>query len=125
MPPPGAIYLLGYVSEIVLKVAFFRVCGWPAHQAVDLRMATTHALWGGYNLHDVTAWAALLIEERRLRGRPFDPVFAAQLLRHATTVAVNWREILRYRQSAAIDGELEEVFQSVDWLLGNYNLLWS
>lgn len=121
----GAIYLLGYVAEIVLKVAFFRVCGLPPYQAVSLKMATTHASWRGLSLHDVNAWAALLIEERRLRGRPFEPVFASQLKRHVMLVTANWREALRYRHSAASEMELVEVFQGVDWLLGNSNALWS
>jgi len=121
----GAIYLLGYVAEIVLKVAFFRVCGFPPYQAVSLRMATAHASWRGFSLHDVNAWATLLIEERRLRGRPFDPVFASQLKWHVMVVAANWREALRYRHSAASETELAEVFQGVDWLLANSNLLWS
>jgi len=116
---------LGYVAEILLKVAFFRVTGCLASQAVDLKVIKAHASWTKTNFHDVSGLADLLIEERRLQNRAFDPVFAGQLKAYTLAVASHWRETLRYRQTLAEEAELVEVFQSVDWLLANANLLWS
>jgi len=119
----GAIYLLGYVAEIVLKVAFFRVLGWPSKQSVDLKALKTHASWGRSNLHDVEELAKVLIAERANRKKAFNPVFAAQLQLHAKCLSTNWRETLRYNHSSASYAELAEVFQSVEWLRLNFDLL--
>ena len=121
----AAIYLMGYVAEMLLKVAFFRVTGFPPGQAVDLRAITTHAAWTKANLHNLDGLTDLLIAERGLRGRAFDPVFAGQLKACVLTVASHWRETLRYRHTPAAETELVEVYQNVDWLRANATLLWS
>lgn len=54
----AAIYMLGYVVEILLKVAFFRVRGLPAEQPIDLRVIATRATW----MKSIfTTWPALPI----------------------------------------------------------------
>jgi len=120
----GAIYLLGYVVEMLLKVAFFRVREWPTNQAVDLGAVKAHTAWVGGNLHNVTGLADLLIAERGILNRPFDPVFAGELRRRVLIVASHWRENLRYRSAVAETDELAEVYQSVDWLVTNADELW-
>jgi hypothetical protein len=121
----AAIYLLGYVAEILLKVAFFRVIRCPPGQAVDLRTITTHGAWTRANLHNLVGLADLLIAERCIQNRAFDPVFAGQLKTSVLTVANHWRETLRYRYTPAVEPELVEVYQNVDWLRTNATLLWS
>lgn len=122
----GAIYLFGYVAEMLLKTAYFRVTGVPPSQdiAPHLMAARRNASWRGGNLHDLRSWFALLNDARSLQGNPWGIVTAAIIDRHVLTVASHWRESLRYSPLTATDAELEEVLASVDWLLGNYNILW-
>ena len=120
----GSLYLLGYVVEMVLKVAFFRLRAWPVAQAVDLSVIRTHAVWRRTsNLHDVEALAQVLIQERAQRGLPFDPVFAGVLTQHVRVLASHWKETLRYCHSTAREDEVAEVFQSADWVLANRHQL--
>lgn len=121
----GAIYLLGYVAEMLLKVAFFRVTGFPPGQSVTLRGIWKHPAFLGKNMHALDGLADVLIAERATRGRALDPVFAGQLKTSVLTVASHWQETLRYRHTPAMQTELAEVYRNVDWLLVNANLLWS
>lgn len=123
----GALYLLGYVAEIILKIGFFRTIGTPPGTHVyPLRKAiTTHAAWtGNSNLHDIASLTRVLIAERAVRGKAFDPVFAGVLDRHAQTLVSHWREVVRYRYTLASGDELAEVFRSVEWILSNREILW-
>jgi hypothetical protein len=90
-----------------------------------LHAITTHGAWTRANLHNLAGLADLLIAERRLQQRPFDPVFAGQLKASVLTVASHWRETLRYRHTPAVEPELVEVYRNVDWLRTNATLLWS
>ncbi len=122
----AAIYLLGYVAEMLLKTAYFRVTGVPSSQdiAPHLTAARRNASWRGGNLHDLRSWFALLNDARSFQGNPWSIVTAATIERHVLTVASHWRESLRYTSLMAADAELEEVHASVDWLLVNYDVLW-
>jgi hypothetical protein len=121
----AAIYLLGYVAEILLKMAFFRVAGFLPGQAVELRAITAHAAWTRSNLHNLDALADLLIAERATRDRALDPAFAGQLKSCVLTIANHWGTTLRYKHTAAEQPELAEVYQNVEWLRANATLLWS
>src|SRR5687768_4198845 len=83
----GAIYLSGYASEMLLKAAYFSVSGWGPSTPITMsdldsakrRANTVFALQWTSNLHDLTRWVALLIEERKHRGRPYPNPFARSL----------------------------------------------
>ena len=122
----GAIYLLGYVAEMLLKTAYFRVTGVPPSQniAPHLTAARRNASWRGGNLHNLHSWFALLNDARFFRGNPWGAVVAATIERRVLIVVSHWRESSRYTSLAATNAELEEAFVSVDWLLGNYDALW-
>jgi hypothetical protein len=124
----GAVYSLGYAAEMLLKVAYFRVTGVGNTQDLGsgpLASVRTRAAWHGRNLHDLQGWVGMLIETRRTLGIPFDPAVVGQILWFVLTVDSHWREILRYKQTSALDEELKEVYLSVEWLLENRDLLWS
>jgi len=122
----GAIYLLGYVAEMLLKTAYFRVVSVPTGQNITshLQGARTHASWRGGNLHNLRSWVILLGDVRAIQGNPWSAVTATTIERHVLTVNSHWRESLRYTSFAATGAELEEVFASVDWLRFNHFLLW-
>jgi len=123
----GAVYILGYVVEMLLKVGFFRISGIPDNVDVKpyLGTARTHTSWTGRNYHDLQAWCNLLIDARLRRGVQFDPVFAGELTRRVMAVGLHWREDLRYKQSPANDAEVSDVLENADWVLSNCILLWS
>jgi hypothetical protein len=131
--PTGAAYLAGYVAEMLLKTAYYRTrgVGQLDDAAPELRGMRSRALaigctWSpgsrGHNLSDI---CDLLIKERDFRGRAFDPYFAALLRGHVITVFEHWSERLRYKDIAASEGELAELFASVSWILDNYAVLGS
>jgi hypothetical protein len=121
----AALYLYGYVVEIALKVAFFRLLGWPAAQPIQLKALNTHAAWQGKNGHDLAAIVDVLIAERCLPGNvPFNPVFAASLKRRVLTTASHWREVIRYRCTAAAQAEVAEAYECAEWILENRKDLW-
>lgn len=122
----GAVYLLGYVVEMLLKTAYFRV----THVAVGeniaphLQGARSQALRRGGNLHNLQSWVALLNDTRFVQGVAWDVVTATVIESHVLTVDAHWRESLRYTSIVAARTELEEVFASAEWLLTNRELLW-
>jgi len=122
----GAIYLFGYVAEMLLKTAYFRVTGVPPGQDIAPHLTATrrNAFLRGGNLHNLPGWFDLLNDVRYFQGKAWPVVTAALIERHVLTVNAHWRESLRYASLSATNAELEEVLTSVDWLLGNYNVLW-
>ena len=126
----GAIYLFGYVVEMLLKTAFFRVENVPYNTNLGQRggpldFARTLSIWQGRNLHDLRGWVDFLIDYRSLLGKPFDPGEAAQIRRHVLTVDAHWREWLRYKSSSATLLELNDVYDSVQWLRANHARFWT
>lgn len=120
----GAIYLFGYAVEILLKVAFFRQQDWSPSQPIDRNVISNHANWRKKStLHDLKALASLLIAERKQRGKPYDPVFAGVLNIHVDVLVLHWRETLRYWHGTASEKEVNEVLQSIEWILNNCNKL--
>jgi hypothetical protein len=127
----AAIYLWGYAAEMLLKAAYFRLIGRAPTQPItvsDLLTAKQYAknqlglVWHG-NLHDLSRWRDLLVEERRLRNLAYPFAFARTLNARVKQISLNWREHLRYRTNRPYQGEVARVFQAVRWLIGEYNLL--
>ena len=124
----GAIYCFGYVVEMLLKVAYFRVTGVADAQNLNvgpLAAMRTQAAWRGRNLHDLQGLVSLLIDVRQTLGIAFDPAVAAQMLWYVLTVDAHWRETLRYKHTPALEEELHEVYYSVEWIWEHRDLLWS
>ena len=112
---------------MLLKVAYFRVIGIADTQDLSvgpLRTIYTLAEWHGRNLHDLQALVSLLIDRRRTLGVPLDNVTAGEILWHALMVDSHWRETLRYKYTPALEEELHEVYNGVEWLFAHQELLW-
>jgi hypothetical protein len=122
----GAIYLFGYVAEMLLKTAYFRFIGVPVGQDIApvLRAVRNHSLWTGRNLHDLRSWIDFLIDIRQLQGQPLSPLTAGAIRQRVLAVDAHWRESLRYTPQAATVIELDETFAGVEWLRDNHALLW-
>lgn len=126
-----AAYLSGYVAEMVLKAAYFRLIGWSRTAVIrraDLQNAQNRAthilgiLWVG-NLHDLDGWLALLIQERMHLGQPYDANYARALGRRVAGITANWREYLRYYPNLPYRGEVRTVVENAAWLLAQYRYL--
>lgn len=122
----AAIYLFGYVAEILIKTAYCRFINLPVTQPTlrAFQAAQTQSLWVGGNLHNLASWARFLIDTRQNSGNPIHPVMAGVLLAHSLTLDANWREWLRYRSVTATTAELQSVFASIEWLRGHHDALW-
>ena len=124
----ASIYLLGYSAEMLLKAAFFRLEGYGPGDPLPLKSAPAYArswgLAGPRNLHDLPWWATLLVERRKLDGRPYPLAFSSSLVANVNHTYRNWREYLRYRTNRPTAGEVAEVRHSVTWLMGQYRFLY-
>lgn len=127
----GSVYLWGYVAEMLLKGAYFRLVGFGDNdviQVADMYVARNRALnvfgvsWPG-NLHDLSGWSALLIEEHDLLGRPLRADLRMNLNAHISRVNVNWREDLRYHPNRPSRREFERVLDAVTWLRTHFRYL--
>lgn len=127
----GAVYLFGYVFEMLLKTAYYRFIGLSAESNVapTLRGMPKKAkdldfTWRG-NRHNSQSLASLLVYERRVFGRPLDTKIAAELMGHASALSVfHWSESLRYKAVIATESELKSVYDSAEWIRANHNELW-
>jgi hypothetical protein len=116
---------------MLLKAAYFRLTGWGQSTPItktDIKNAHQYATktlkltWQEY-LHDLNGWAALLVEERKIRGTPYRPQFSRGLVGNVKRVFLNWREWLRYWGKRPYQGEVTAVLQGVHWLLGQFRFL--
>jgi len=124
----AAIYLWGYVAEMILKAACFTLLGYRKTQPIsmhDLRSAHKLATdihriqWSG-SFHDLSRWAQLLIQHsiKLGRGHP-DSDFSKDVIEHSERIYERWREIMRYKKNRAYPAETGAVARSTEWLLTN------
>jgi hypothetical protein len=124
-----ACYLLGYVIEMALKLAYFRLRPVGVAQNLDRELAAARQMSrarGVRSLHDMAFWAESLIEERKRTGRPLDAVLALELATRAGQVAQDWTEVLHYRRSVPADDAYVRLRAQVKWFLSaRQQRLWS
>ena len=125
------LYLAGYSAEMTLKAAYFRIVGTKLTEPISLRelntvkdryKAQSGSNWPG-NLHNLIAWADLLIAERQIRGVPLSKPLSKRLSGQVQRIAANWREDLRYHENRPRPSELSATFQSIEWLFANESQL--
>ena len=76
------------------------------------------------NLHDLLAWAELLVDTRDNYGRQLDPALAGVLMIRVGEVAWNWSEVMRYRKAVEANEEADRLFKAVEWILEHHESLW-
>lgn len=131
----GAVYMLGYVAEMLLVASCLRVAG--VKPDVDVRGYMTLAnrdYRADYrdlykrpegNDHELSFWLFVLERRRVAAGEPIDAAFHGALAFKVATIAQNWSEMLRYRSVRASEAELWDVIEAVDWIVQNSPRLWS
>ena len=121
------IYLAGYAAEMTLKAAYFRVVGKKRDDPVTVSEVigvkkqvriSLGIVWAG-DLHNLTQWAEVLVEERKARGIACSLPFASRLVDQVQQVAANWRVDLRYHENRPRGEEVAKVFRAVEWLIAH------
>jgi hypothetical protein len=120
----AAVYLWGYVAEMILKAAFFEVSGFAEHQTITRRdlqnaLATLPGIGGNPPLHHLGLWAQALVTLRASTpGLAYtDLAFGSQVTAKAYTLYGLWRETLRYHKNVAYPHELAQARDAAEWLL--------
>ena len=99
----GAVYLFGYVGEMVIKAVAFRHYGYapsdeiakPDREAITSLMKT-HAL-APQGPHDILRWARWVVSmKERLTGMAYPVQLATAFEHHAAVIDALWAPGMRY-----------------------------
>jgi hypothetical protein len=126
----AAIYLWGYTAEMTLKAAYFAATGFAEDRVIamsDLRNAVDVGIASAINwprqgqLHNVRAWAELLVSLRiNTPGLSYlDPAFGDRVSDTSRRLEPLWSERLRYHKNVAYPFEVRRVREAAGWLLFN------
>lgn len=130
----GAIYVWGYVAEMILKAAYFAHIGLPESTPISWTGHLSPAIDAGRNMgiawprqgsgHNVRAWAELLILTRAASPISAYPVaFGLEVQRRGQRIGQLWSETLRYHKNHAYLHEVSQVREATEWLLINSKAL--
>lgn len=128
-----AVYTLGYVVELCLKIAFLRLAGLGSHDPASYYIKKIAPAWckamslttSGAKLHDLIVWLELIVAERALAKRSLSPTLFVEFSSRVQQVAKHWRPDLRYHPSIAVSPADSTVVTATTWILRHYSLLWS
>jgi hypothetical protein len=127
----GALYLAGFVAEMLLKHACFRLRGAAVTDPVD-RMFGPAMAWARRRMprikhegkHSLWFWAMYVRRMRRELGRHFSEDFDQDLLRRARNLRRSWSVDLRYCEVVAPSVEVKQALVDVAWIRSNSSALW-
>ncbi len=135
----GAVYLYGYVIEMTLKSAYYRVIGLtsatlidyrhhrkPAEVAIaDLPDLPRHQIGKQPAGHHLVGWATLLHDTRSRPGfQAMDQKLADLMHQHVNQAFACWAEFLRYHANRPYESELRIMFEAARWYRRNASRLW-
>lgn len=121
----GAIYLWGYVVEMILKAAYFKSCCKSPTDPIanaDFQMARNNASNYGItclNLHDLNFWAELLVAHHVAIAIPYVPVFGQAIAIHAAEMKQQWDVVMRYHRTAPSNSDYQAARYAVAWFVYN------
>ena len=132
----GAVYLAGYVAEMLLKVAFCNLDrAFSASDDVSSAFGLAVSLWRGPSRsiplppqykHSLLFWETVLRSRRALLSTgPIEWGSALILSRHLTTIGQHWQVGLRYQAPLVTGDEAQQVCRASRWLFDNRLILWS
>jgi hypothetical protein len=126
----GAVYLYGYVAEIVLGAAYFRMIGYrpeveitPAARKLAIAQAQQWKLMSS-NPHDIPGWARLVIATRKQRSQGYPKSFRDEIIKQAEGLYAQWRPGLRYRVTVPASWEVKTIRLAAEWFKQNDQRLW-
>lgn len=128
----GAVYLAGFVAEMLLKHAAFRLQGAGPSARVGALFGPTMKKWAKRLLptidpeqkHSLWFWALLVRRIRRDLGRPFVSDFDSAFVRRARRLHGNWSVDLRYSEMSAGVLDAKEAFEDMAWIKTHNSRLW-
>jgi hypothetical protein len=126
----AAIYLYGYVSEMVMGIAYFRHQGYgpvaPIHPNTRDRVLKTAKQYVDaedkmHRSHPIGGWAQLLVEIRRqVWPRAHDEKrMERMIVDRAALICEHWTPQLRYHAIYATLDQATTVREAVEWFLKN------
>ncbi len=123
----AAIYLYGYVAEIVLGSTYFKMKGYNATDPIPrevldktLKLARLRSSMSD-KAHPVDGWALLLIEEKaQLYGPAYERRMERLLRERSSLISENWSPKLRYRAIEVGADQVKPVRDSAHWLLKEF-----
>ncbi|GAB4459957.1 MAG: hypothetical protein OHK0029_23200 [Armatimonadaceae bacterium] len=117
-----AIYLFGYVVEMVLKTAYFRAIRNSLFAPVGAmlrpaRNAGNRLIPGipDENYHSLRFWSELLRAERRQQNRVLHPVTEMWLAEYTRVLYQNWMVEMRYHPNRADRRTAVDVAEAATW----------
>lgn len=122
----GAVYLFGYVAEIVLKAAAFRNYGHGLDElirkedrdALEVLMKPWLSGLVPKGPHDIVKWAKwIVVSNSLLATTPFPIDFGREIERHANVIDAQWSPSMRYQGVAIPFLDVLTVQSSSRWFL--------
>jgi hypothetical protein len=124
-----AIYLYGYVVEILCKAACYRLDGKGVTDEIDeayRKQVARKARFYDFTIdgpHDLAGWARLLDESKKHIRPDCDRELLQQVRIKAETVYEHWRPEMRYRATRASDTHLKAVREAASWIRSKYETI--
>ncbi len=125
----AALYFYGYVAEITLGAAYFRLKGWKTNESIseaDLKGALNRARPPSLmsdKSHPVDGLALLLIEEKAALYAPAYEKRIERLIRdRSSAIGENWGPKLRYRAIDVTEDQVSLVRTSAHWFDNSHKL---
>ena len=122
----ATIYLFGYVAEMILKTAYFRVIGNSLADLVKPMLVPARnngaALIPGISYesyHSLRFWSELLRAERNIQGRGLPAATENILIQYTNLLYDKWMVEMRYHPNKANEADAREVAEAVQWLFDN------
>lgn len=121
----GAVYLLGYCVELVLKTSYCKLVGiGPSDPVWSVINSIAGIAPSSVRHHRIGDLHRLVVAERINRGLSVGPVFEGELQRLALLASSHWKEELRYRSVQATQVEAEEVDEASTWFMTYRDDIW-
>ncbi len=116
----GGFYLQGYVAELALKGAVFRILGKGETDEITRRERENQIRRG--RQHDPSEWMEYLFSVRG-EANPLDQAVKENLRDAVHAINSNWSINLRYRDIEPDPREIQEFTNAVDWIIMNRDRL--
>ena len=117
----GGIYLLGYVAEMILKVAYFRFVGAASDDPIKALLTTTSFKTAIKNVgvetefyHSPRFWTELLVSTRKVSKRSLPTHLQEDLRAYAEKLYNNWKVDIRYHSLKVRAQEWRDMKEAVE-----------
>lgn len=130
----GAIYMLGYVAEAVLKCAFSRLLDYGSDALIrlgaggtddprELGRADLGVTEHAEGLHSPLFWARMVVELRIKTESALSAEAARALISKAQPIQSNWKVAMRYCRDRSDITDFREIWKDVMWVRTQYAML--